>query len=83
MTKYITQVHFQKGDITKVKLETGDVEPRATVVAAIEARQDYLTKPASPATGAKVHVVKHTSGKFISTDPNEKKSDNLGNLPGF
>lgn len=82
MAKYITAVHEEQGTITRVKVEVS-IEDRQTVVENIEVgRQEYYTRPPQGA-GARVHVVRRGAQHFISTDPNEMKRDNLGNLPRF
>lgn len=37
----------------------------------------------APKRGAKVHPVRRDSGNFISTDPDERKADNLAELPEY
>jgi hypothetical protein len=82
VTSYITHVRYSGTPrvISHVKhAPTGAVKTRAEVVSDIARGVTYVTLPPGGG-GATVHVV---NGKFLSTNHDEKTSDNLENLPEF
>lgn len=82
---HIVQVkqHQDSGD--SVKAST--IVPRSTVVANLKARTTYMTiykdNDGKWKKGEEV-IIKPVEGtEYITTDPNETKKDNLGELPEF
>jgi len=78
---YISKVRYEGRPhvVIAVMHPNGKVVARGALVEQIGRGVEYWTVP-HQRTGAKVHVV---GGKFLSIDPNEKRSDNLGVLPEF
>ncbi len=76
------RVHEDKGD--KVGNPPEEM-PRGRVVENIENGNTFCTiiKSGMWSKGEDVHVISMGSEKFIRTDKNQEKSDNLGNLPEF
>ena len=77
------KTHEDKGDTV------GDsyIEIRSKVVSNIENGYSYCTilktNDKKWKKGEDIHIVKIDDEKFIRTDRNETKKDNLGNLPEF
>ena len=77
------KTHKDKGDT----VGSGFIEKRSQVVSNIESGYSYCTilrnKEDKWNKGEDVHVVKVDGEKFIRTDNNKTKKDNLENLPEF
>lgn len=88
---YIIAVHYKNSDdttfIEKVKAYDGSEKLRSTVVANIENGQTIMTavkgSDGKYYKGATVNVVKIDGVKYIRTDKNSTKRDNLENLPTY
>ncbi len=88
---YIIAVHYKNSDdttfIEKVKTYDGSEKLRSTVVANIENGQTVMTavkrNDGKYYKGATVNVVKIDGVKYIRTDKNSTKRDNLENLPTY
>ncbi len=88
---YIIAVHYKNSDettfIEKVKLLDNSEKYRSSVVADIEGGNTVMTatkgNDGKYYKGAEVHVVKIDGVKYIRTDANTVKKDNLGNLPQY
>lgn len=88
---YIIAVHYKDSDdttfIEKVKLYDGSEKLRSAVVANIEDGQTVMTAVQGTDgkyyKGAVVNVVKIDGIKYIRTDKNSTKRDNLDKLPTY
>lgn len=88
---YIIAVHYKDSDdttfIEKVKLYEGAEKLRSTIVANIEDGQTVMTAVQGTDgqyyKGAVVNVVKIDGIKYIRTDKNSTKRDNLDKLPTY
>lgn len=88
---YITAVHYKNSDdttfIEKVKTYDGSEKLRSTVVSNIESGNTVMTaykkSDGQYYKGAEVNVVKIDGVKYIRTDKNSTKRDNLENLPTY
>ena len=88
---YIIAVHYKDSDdttfIEKIKLYNGSEKLRSAVVANIEDGQTVMTAvkgtDGTYYKGAVVNVVKIDGIKYIRTDKNSTKRDNLDELPTY
>lgn len=88
---YIIAVHYKDSDdttfIEKVKLYDGSEKLRSAVVTNIEDGQTVMTAVQGADgkyyKGAVVNVVKIDGIKYIRTDKNSTKRDNLDKLPTY
>ena len=74
------RVHEDKGD----KLESDKIWSRNHVISKIENSYTFITvykRNEKWNKGEKVHVVVADDEKYLRTDKNETKKDNLGSLP--
>ncbi len=88
---YIIAVHYKDSDdttfIEKVKLYDGSEKLRSAVVTNVEDGQTVMTAVKGTDgkyyKGAVVNVVKIDGIKYIRTDKNSTKRDNLDKLPTY
>lgn len=88
---YIIAVHYKDSDdttfIEKVRVYSGPEKLRSTVVSNIEDGQTIMTAVKGTDgkyyKGAVVNVVKIDGTKYIRTDKNTTRKDNLEELPTY
>ena len=76
------KVHEDKGDT----LGTSEIWSRKKVITEIEDDQSFMTVLKNDGKwkkGQNVHIITVDKVKYLRTDSNSKKSDNLENLPEF
>lgn len=92
----VTNVNYNNNIIDNMKIfedkgeELGDnyIKNRDWVVTMIKKGYLFITGPINKQNneitkGEKIHIVSRESEEYISTDPNEKTRDNLGDLPNI